>query len=193
MYKVKNGLSPSFMNDIFTYNEKREKFFLPYARTTKMGQGSLRVFGPIVWNTMLPKNLKESPSLNIFKERIKSWIPNNCKCRLCNDHNNDCSCHICKWTPWLSCGLVLHINEFCVFVLMLTVVSFILTSLFLVFGFIWFKLDAEIYLFCIYCTVWHCVTHPGVKFSSPIVPLCRHVPILGHQSGGHFIWITSSY
>ena len=99
MYKVKNDLSPSFMKEIFSYNEKRDKFFLPYARTTKMGQGSLRSFGPIVWNTMLPENLKESPSLNIFKDCIKSWIPNNCKCRLCNDHNNNCSCDFCKLTP----------------------------------------------------------------------------------------------
>ena len=61
----------------------------------------------------LPKIVKESPSLNIFKDRIKSWIPDNCKCRLCNDHNNDCSCHICKWTPWLPCGLAVHVaNEF---------------------------------------------------------------------------------
>ena len=74
MYKVKNGLSPPFMNEIFEYNEKREKFYLPYARTTKMGQGSLRVFGPIVWNIMLPETVEESPSLNIFKNRIKSWV-----------------------------------------------------------------------------------------------------------------------
>ena len=95
MYKAKNNLSPPFMKEIFEYNEKREKFFLPYARTTKMGKGSLRVFGPTVWNTMLPKFVRESPSLNIFKDRIKYWVPNSCKCRLCNDHNNDCSCGVC--------------------------------------------------------------------------------------------------
>ena len=95
MYKVKNDLSPPFMKEIFSYNEKREKFYRPNARTTKMGLGSIRNFGPIVWNTMLPKNVKDSPSLNIFKDRIKSWVPNSCKCRLCNNHNNDCSCHIC--------------------------------------------------------------------------------------------------
>ena len=95
MYKVKNDLSPPFMNEIFSYNEYREKFYLPYARTTKMGQGSIRIFGPIVWNTMLPKNVKDSPSLNVFKDRIKSWVPITCKCRLCNNHNNDCSCDIC--------------------------------------------------------------------------------------------------
>ena len=50
-----------------------------------------RIFGPTVWNTML----KESPSINIFKDRIKSYVLNSCKCRLCNDHNNDFSCGVC--------------------------------------------------------------------------------------------------
>ena len=95
MYKVKNDLCPQFLKDLFTYNESRKKFLRPYARTVKMGDGSIRCFGPIVWNTMLPEDVKESPSLQIFKERIKSWTPTDCKCRLCNNHNNDCSCYIC--------------------------------------------------------------------------------------------------
>jgi hypothetical protein len=51
MIPMKNDLSPPFTKEIFSYNEKREKFYLPFARTTKMGQGSIRNFGPIVWNT----------------------------------------------------------------------------------------------------------------------------------------------
>ena len=96
MYKVKNDLSPPFLQELFTYNENTKKFTRPNVRTVKMGDGSIRSFGPIVWNTMLPDTIKESPTLDIFKDRIKSWIPSGCPCRLCNNHNNDCLCRFCK-------------------------------------------------------------------------------------------------
>ena len=53
MFKVKNNLSPKFIQELFTYNEHTNKFMRPNVRTVKMGQGSLLNFGPIVWNTML--------------------------------------------------------------------------------------------------------------------------------------------
>jgi hypothetical protein len=84
MYKVKNDLCPSFMKDIFTYNMEIEKFVYPKVRTD-MGKKSLRSFGPVVWNTMVPENIKSSLNVNIFKERIKSWVPDNCDCNLCKD------------------------------------------------------------------------------------------------------------
>ena len=96
MYKVKNNISPPFMKELFTYNEETGKFYRPNVRTVRMGQESLRSFGPIVWNTMLPERIKDNQNISMFKERIKSWIPENCKCKLCNNHNNDCKCHICK-------------------------------------------------------------------------------------------------
>ena len=95
-YKVKNHLCPPFLQELFSYNEKTNKFLRPNVRTVKMGDGSIRSFGPIVWNTMLPNTIKESPNLNIFKDRIRSWVPNGCPCRLCKNHNNDCLCHLCK-------------------------------------------------------------------------------------------------
>ncbi len=96
MYKVKNNLSPPFMGEFFTFNEVTNKFLRPNVRTVKKGQGSLRSFGPVVWNSMLPDKVKSSPNLSIFKDRVASWIPENCKCRLCIDHNNTCRCHICR-------------------------------------------------------------------------------------------------
>ena len=50
-----------------------------------MGKESLRAFGPIVWNTIIPDRVKDSPTISIFKERIKAWIPDNCTCKLCLD------------------------------------------------------------------------------------------------------------
>ena len=86
MYKVKKNLCPPFVEEIFTYNESIDKFLRPNVRTVKMGDGSLRSFGPVVWNTMVPDRIKSSPNINIFKNSIKSWVPDNCKCRLCKDY-----------------------------------------------------------------------------------------------------------
>ena len=85
MFKVKHKLSPPLMNEIFEQNSN--------GRATRMGDKFtrptvkiLRSFGPIVWNTMLPKELKECSSLAEFKNSIESWIPNNCPCRLCKPY-----------------------------------------------------------------------------------------------------------
>ena len=48
-----------------------------------MGKLSLRYFGPVVWENMLPEKYKAITSLGKFKEEIKRWVPDNCKCRLC--------------------------------------------------------------------------------------------------------------
>ena len=59
------------------------EFSRPNVNTVKKGDRSLRSFGPIVWNTMLPNELKECGSLDLFKTSIKSWKPDNCPCELC--------------------------------------------------------------------------------------------------------------
>ena len=89
MYMVKNNLSPPFIQDIFEYkghgriNRMGDKFARPNVNKVYKGENSLRNFGPIVWNNILPQNLKECSSLLEFKNSIKSWIPNNFPCRLC--------------------------------------------------------------------------------------------------------------
>ena len=85
MYKVKHNICPSFVNDLFVYNENTNKFTLPRVHSENMGKKSWQYFGPIVWNSMLPDYIKTSVNLNIFKEKIKSWVPDNCKCKLCLD------------------------------------------------------------------------------------------------------------
>ena len=77
------------MKEIFTYisNEKGTRagdtFARPNVDSVYKGEQSLRCFGPIVWNDMLPNGLKKCNSLNEFKARIKSWLPENCPCKLC--------------------------------------------------------------------------------------------------------------
>ena len=92
MFKVKHDLSPPFMKEIFTYlrNEKGTRsgdtFLRPSVDSVYKGDQSLRSFGPIVWNDMLPSRLKSCQSLSEFKTNIKSWIPDNCPCKLCKTY-----------------------------------------------------------------------------------------------------------
>ena len=92
MFKVKNDLSPPFMKELFNHKENEkgtrsgDTFERPHVNSVKKGDRSLRTFGPIVWNTMLPKNLKVCKSLDDFKNSIKSWRPDNCHCELCKTY-----------------------------------------------------------------------------------------------------------
>ena len=87
MFKVKHNLSPPFMKDIFSEIERKTRsgtsFSRPHVNSVKRGDRSLRSFGPIVWNTMLPDSLKKCETLDLFKHSIKSWKPENCPCELC--------------------------------------------------------------------------------------------------------------
>ena len=90
MYKVKNDLSPPFMKDIFSETNRKTRsgnsFSRPNVDSVKRGDRSLRSFGPIVWNDMLPSNLKNCESLEKFKSSIKAWRPDNCPCELCKTY-----------------------------------------------------------------------------------------------------------
>ena len=59
------------------------EFARPNVQNVGTGEKSLRSFGPIVWNEMIPDKIKSSENINIFKHSIKSWIPDNCECKLC--------------------------------------------------------------------------------------------------------------
>ena len=88
MFKVRNGLCPEIMRDLFQLRESpngKIGFVIPKVKTEYMGKLSLRYFGPVVWETMLPKVYKEINGLDKFKDDIKKWIPI-CKCRLCKTY-----------------------------------------------------------------------------------------------------------
>ena len=88
MYKVVNNISPLFVREIFEKNDMLltrlgSDFVRPKVNSVYMGDNSLRIFGPILWNNMIPAQYKSCSSLIEFKRAIKSWIPDNCPCRLC--------------------------------------------------------------------------------------------------------------
>ena len=63
-----------------------DTFERPNVDSVKKGDRSLRSFGPIVWNEMLPNKFKECKNLSEFKNSIKSWAPDNCHCELCKTY-----------------------------------------------------------------------------------------------------------
>ena len=88
LYKVKNGLSPEIISDIFqqrnlNYNFKsNNEFLIRRVRTEQYGHESLSFLGPKIWD-LIPQDTKNSRSLTEFKNKIKSWKPQNCPCKLC--------------------------------------------------------------------------------------------------------------
>ena len=91
LYKVKNGLSPKIMNELFSlhsvnYNLRSEDVFLSRnVRTVRYGTESLSYLAPKIWS-LIPSKIKEVNSLNSFKEGIKTWVSTACPCRLCKTY-----------------------------------------------------------------------------------------------------------
>ena len=88
MYKVKNNLSPDFMQLIFptaenSYNLRNNREFKSEnVRTTYFGTETLRYRGPKTWD-LIPENIKLSTNIFEFKRKIRVWKPEGCKCRMC--------------------------------------------------------------------------------------------------------------
>ena len=88
LYKVRHGLTPELMNDIFkkrnvTYNfRKNSTFETRNIKSVYYDSETISFLGPKIWE-LLPSNIKDSENLNTFKSNIKSWKPENCPCRLC--------------------------------------------------------------------------------------------------------------
>ena len=88
IFKTKENLNPSFMNDIFV--ERTENYNLrsgntlqlPKARTTTYGIESVSFLGSLLWHA-LPESMKKSENFAVFKRKLKSWKGLDCNCRLC--------------------------------------------------------------------------------------------------------------
>ena len=51
----------------------------------RYGTGSVSFLAPKIWD-ILPKEIKNSETLNAFKLKIKNWVPLECPCRLCKTY-----------------------------------------------------------------------------------------------------------
>ena len=88
IYKAINNLSSSLMSELFDktesrYNLRKEKKIATCSiRTTKYGLNSISYLGPKIWD-LVPNEIKRCDNLISFKQKIKSWRPENCPCTLC--------------------------------------------------------------------------------------------------------------
>jgi hypothetical protein len=86
MYKVKNGLSPKIMADLFTLKTRgNSDFVIPQVKTVNKGIETIRYRGPLTWE-LVPEDIRLAESLSIFKDKIKEWKPTGCTCRLCKTY-----------------------------------------------------------------------------------------------------------
>ena len=91
LYKVVNGLSPKIMEEIFQTKENTHNLrdFVSInernVKTVHYGQGSISYLSPRIWR-LVPDDIKSSPSIHVFKCKIKKWIPEGCPCRLCKQY-----------------------------------------------------------------------------------------------------------
>ena len=83
MYKVKHDLCPKPFKDLFTPSIRgKHEWVLPKVVSVNKGQETIRFRGPMTWS-LVPKEIRESKTLLLFKERIRKWKPVGCTCRLC--------------------------------------------------------------------------------------------------------------
>ena len=88
IYKALNNLSSQLMSELFMIKENKYKLRnevilasnLP--RSTNYGINSVSHLAPKIWE-LIPNELRNCLTLNLFKETIKTWIPHNCPCNLC--------------------------------------------------------------------------------------------------------------
>ena len=96
IYKFINDLSPPLINDMFqvrkvSYNlrdfhkNRKNKKKKKKKKTVKMGLETISYFALQLWNLVSTEN-KNVLSLSTFKEKIKSWLCDNCPCRLCKTY-----------------------------------------------------------------------------------------------------------
>ena len=95
IFKVKNGLSPKFMNEGFNFQEN-ESYNLRSCinlvsrnmRTAHFGTDTISSLGPMLWK-LIPDKVKHASTYSVFKAKIKSWTISNCPCRLCQKFVED--------------------------------------------------------------------------------------------------------
>ena len=88
VFKSLNGLSPTFISELFQTKSSNyslrsgHQLTLPPTKTRTFGTHSISFMGSLLWNR-LPKEIKDSKSINQFKHRIKELSNRCCSCSIC--------------------------------------------------------------------------------------------------------------
>ena len=76
-------LNEMFQNRALPYNlSTHSNVSCRQVHSVYHGTEPLPFLGPKVWE-LVPEGTKQSESLEIFKTKIKKWVPSRCPCRLC--------------------------------------------------------------------------------------------------------------
>ena len=87
MFEVKVGCAPNIMKEIFEIENPNYNFHHNFSikryniRLVYYGTERASFIGPT-----LPNSCKDATSLKSFKMNLKSWISENCPCRLCKTY-----------------------------------------------------------------------------------------------------------
>ena len=87
IYRILNGLYPSYLNDVITVEELQHircqsRLLIPRFSTIRYGTKSLSYLSPVIWNT-LGNDIKQCDVLTTFKKIIKLWKGPTGNCGLC--------------------------------------------------------------------------------------------------------------
>ena len=88
IYKVMQEISPPLLNEVFVPRqcnyELRGNNFLERRRvkSVRYGTKSISSLAPKIWE-ILPNEIRDSDTLQIFKAKIKKWVPVEYPCKLC--------------------------------------------------------------------------------------------------------------
>ena len=91
MYRIKNELCPEITLDLFkevthSYNLRNSLICGSYKiKTVRYGTETITYLGPKIWS-IIPDEIRESASLETFRQKIKLWKPNSCPCRICKKY-----------------------------------------------------------------------------------------------------------
>ena len=81
VYKARNNLAPPYLSSLLSSSTSgrslrsstRNELIIPRSHKCSMGDRAFSIYGPKLWKT-LPEDIKDSPSLSIFKTKLKTFI-----------------------------------------------------------------------------------------------------------------------
>ena len=89
-FKILNKLSPSCLYDLVVFKDCKYNFRysnivdIPRVQTSTYGKNSFKYAAAVLWND-LPDHFRKISNFNQFKNILKSWNGNVCKCSVCAD------------------------------------------------------------------------------------------------------------
>ena len=87
MYKINKNLSPKITQNLFTNDTQNyslrsnTQFKVAVPKTVRYGTETFSYMGTKICE-LIPNDLKNLPTLKMFKKNIKTWFPDKCSCRL---------------------------------------------------------------------------------------------------------------